>query len=202
MQCRAVMDPALESAPESFFGSFSWKFKVIPTPIHYGRSGIPISESEITGIITALVQCCHMAITISRESGQIGENGERERERERERDTHTHTHDAACKNGVCHKQPLPPHRLFSCLHACPGPPSLCSSSCCGAAAIFLISRSRSRPGGVYDGSGCGACVQLIHMQRFPPLRLPRGQTRRPSRGCGHGLPRPQTGRWPRPACPT
>ena len=35
---RAVMDPALESAPESFFGSFSWKFKVIPTPIHHGRS--------------------------------------------------------------------------------------------------------------------------------------------------------------------
>ena len=35
---RAVMDPALESAPESFFGSFTWKFKVIPTPIHPGRS--------------------------------------------------------------------------------------------------------------------------------------------------------------------
>ena len=32
------MDPALESAPELFVGSFSWKFKVIPTPIHYGRS--------------------------------------------------------------------------------------------------------------------------------------------------------------------
>ena len=32
------MDPALESAPESFFGSFSWKFQAIPTPIHHGRS--------------------------------------------------------------------------------------------------------------------------------------------------------------------
>ena len=32
------MDPALESAPESFFGSFSWKFQAIPTPTHHGRS--------------------------------------------------------------------------------------------------------------------------------------------------------------------
>ena len=32
------MDPALESAPESFFCSFSWKFEAIPTPILHGRS--------------------------------------------------------------------------------------------------------------------------------------------------------------------
>ena len=99
----------------------------------------------------AAVQCnvatWDRAITISREPSEIGENGEREGERGRERD------DAACKKGVCHKQPLPRHRLFRCLPACRAgglPPLFCSAvrfllrACDAAAAIFLISRSRSR----------------------------------------------------------